>query len=823
MSLLRGALLALALTAAQAGTASAATTTVVPSTEEARTFATTNGGWTSMVDYNGLVCIPGVTCPTGTPSYRSTGGVSGAADGHVRNTFGSLLSVLSTTSLVWTSPTFVAPAGTDAATLAVQIRPQIASLLAIGSVNVQTRIVDVADGTRSFVVASTPLTAAGASFSPLQLTVDPTKIVDGRTYQIQISTSFTNSVSAVTSGYVDLDSVVLTLADLDLPLNLTGSFAANAVSGSVETNGSSTDISVEYGPTAAYGTSTTPVTVTGAGSRPFTVPLAGLTPGATYYYRIVATNADGAIRTTGATFVAAAAPETTAPSITGAANSRTRTVTFSRAGDITAASIEILDAGLSVVGTVLDAGDDGTQPITLPDADGTYTIRVVRTNASALSSTSASITATLDRVAPSLSGLALGVTPSVSALALRTVSFVRPLDAVTVTAQVIVAGGASVGAPVTLAGNGGGVQLGSADGTYRVRLTLTDAAGNGAETTSGALTLDTTAPGGGAPTVAGDGTSRTRTVTFARDADVVGALVEVLAADGTVVVSAPVGSGASVPVTLPDADGAYTVRVTQTDAAGHVTVSATTAIALDRVAPAAGDAPAVTGAPGALTVRFSRAHDAATAAVEVLDAAGAVLFTVAVSVGEEATVALPPAAGDYGIRIVQADAAGNTSRTAVTKVTRTAGVAPTPVPPTRTAPVAPAQLAPNAPVTISVGRQGNTIALPIKCPAGQNCEVSGSLRITAGAFARRARSSAATDVVVSRFSGLKIKADKIKDARLRIPARFVRRAQRAHLRSVHATLRIRTVAGDGSVATTTSRLTLTIPKAKRAVRPKFTG
>lgn len=74
---LRVVLPALAGTAAMASSASAAPT-VVPTPDEARTFATTNGNWTSSVDYGGLVCIPGVTCPTATPSYRPSGGADGA-------------------------------------------------------------------------------------------------------------------------------------------------------------------------------------------------------------------------------------------------------------------------------------------------------------------------------------------------------------------------------------------------------------------------------------------------------------------------------------------------------------------------------------------------------------------------------------------------------------------------------------------------------------------------------------------------------------------------------------------------------------------------
>lgn len=722
---------ALALSAAFASTASSATT-VLPSSAEERDFVTTDGGWTSAVDYGDLVCIPGVTCPTATPSYRSSGGLAGAGDGHLRQTFGTLLGVLGTTTITWTSPTFVAPSGTDTATVTMQIRPQIASLLAIGSVSVQTRIVDDADPSQTFVVATTPLTAASASFGSRQLTVDPAKLVGGRSYRIQIATSHTTSVSAVTSGNVDLDSVALTLSDLSPPLNLAGSFTAGAVRGTVETNGSATDVSVEYGPTAAYGSTTTPVTVTGSGSRSFSIPLTGLTLGTSYHYRVVATNADGTVRTADATFVPAA-PETSAPLVTGADNSRVRTVTFSRAGDVDAAAVEILDGALNVVDTVLDAGDDGTQAITLPDADGTYGVRVVRTNLSGLSSTSSSVSALLDRVAPSVTGVALGVTPALSSVGSRSVAFVRPNDAATVTAQVIDATGAAVGGPVTLAGTGGVVQLGSADGVYRVRLRVTDAAGNSAETLSDALTLD-------------------------------------------------------------------------------------------RVAPAAGPAPTVEGTPDALTVRFARAQDAATAAIEVLDTAGTVLLVVAVPDAGAATLALPAAAGTYGVRAVQADAAGNTSHTAATAVARPAKIAPPQAPPAAP-PTAPARLAPNAPTRLAVGAQGDALALPIRCPEGGTCDVSGTLRTTAKAFSGQVFAARASDVVVARFSGLRINAGTVKNAKLRISARFVRRAQRAGLRTVRATLTIRTVRADGSAATTTSRLTLVVPKAKRrpVTRPRFTG
>ncbi len=108
------------------------------------------------------------------------------------------------------------------------------------------------------------------------------------------------------------------------------------VTGAVDPQGLDTDVVVDYGATTAYGTTTTAVTIPGSatGTQPFTVPLSGLTAGATYHYRVRATNADGTVETTDATFVAPEPPSSAAPSVAGAANSRARTATFARAADV---------------------------------------------------------------------------------------------------------------------------------------------------------------------------------------------------------------------------------------------------------------------------------------------------------------------------------------------------------------------------------------------------------------------------------------------------------------------------------------------------------
>jgi hypothetical protein len=84
---------------------------------------------------------------------------------------------------------------------------------------------------------------------------------------------------------------------------------AAALSGSVNANGSPTSYHFEYGPTAAYG-STTPVASAGAGTGAVAAvaTVGGLSPSTTYHYRLVATNAGGATKGSDQTFTTASPP-----------------------------------------------------------------------------------------------------------------------------------------------------------------------------------------------------------------------------------------------------------------------------------------------------------------------------------------------------------------------------------------------------------------------------------------------------------------------------------------------------------------------------------
>jgi hypothetical protein len=88
------------------------------------------------------------------------------------------------------------------------------------------------------------------------------------------------------------------------------------VTANVNPNLKSTNVSVSYGPTTAYGSTTPPQTFEGNTSGPFSASLTGLTPNTTYHARVTASNGDGTTNSADLTFTTPAIPPVphTAPS-----------------------------------------------------------------------------------------------------------------------------------------------------------------------------------------------------------------------------------------------------------------------------------------------------------------------------------------------------------------------------------------------------------------------------------------------------------------------------------------------------------------------------
>lgn len=503
--------------------AAAATTTSEPQPASARTFDAGAAGWTASVrqDGSGLTCsgllhVPGVTCPVVSNGWQAGGG-----DGFLRSTLSTTVGLLSTTTVDWTSPSFTVAAAPDLASFAFALRGSGGTLLNLGTATVAADLLDNGAGT------SAPLTSAAApplssAFVGAGGSVSPALLQPGRTYAIRIRLTLPTPVGLAVSGAVDLDDVALTLTDLAPPTGLTAAVAADTVGvrvhGSVDPHGLPTTVTVDYGPTSAYG-STTSAVVNGSGAQPWSLALAGLRPSSEYHYRVSASSADGALHSGDGTFTSPAAPaQDGAPMLIGSSGSQQRIAVFDLDASVTAAVVEVLDRDDgTVLGSFPDGDLDGSVTIAMPSRAGIYRVRVRRTRAGgATASPTVEAVWDVDVVPPNVAGTLVIVSPWSSSERGRTVTVLgRPFDAVSAQLRTLDGAGRAVGDGGALGADGSAsVTLPQTVGSYRVEVVFADAAGNSAS----ALSLPTqltapAAPGdpdppGGDPTAPGSGGER---------------------------------------------------------------------------------------------------------------------------------------------------------------------------------------------------------------------------------------------------------------------------------------------------------------------------
>ena len=162
-----------------------------------------------------------------------------------------------------------------------------------------------------------------------------------------------------------------------------------SLTGTVNPNGAETTYYFEYGTSPNYGATTPPVDV-GSGSDPvsITYPLAGLTPGDTYHYRLVATNIDGDSYGQDATFQTNAEPSvTTGPATTLSSTSESLSGTINPNGVETAYYFEYgTSASFGNTSPITDVGggqsvESVTVTITNLTAGATYDYALVASNA----------------------------------------------------------------------------------------------------------------------------------------------------------------------------------------------------------------------------------------------------------------------------------------------------------------------------------------------------------------------------------------------------------------------------------------------------------
>ena len=100
------------------------------------------------------------------------------------------------------------------------------------------------------------------------------------------------------------------------PINAVTSATAD-VSGAVNPNGSSTNVSFDYGTTLTYGSSTvaSPAIITGTNQMPVTAHITGLTPNTLYHFRVRATSSVGTTLSADKTFTTATVTDADATNI----------------------------------------------------------------------------------------------------------------------------------------------------------------------------------------------------------------------------------------------------------------------------------------------------------------------------------------------------------------------------------------------------------------------------------------------------------------------------------------------------------------------------
>jgi hypothetical protein len=136
-------------------------------------------------------------------------------------------------------------------------------------------------------------------------------------------------------GVTDIGADQSVAAPVVSGFSAAGVGATAAVRGAIDTSGSPTTYSVEYGPTTAYGsTSAATALPASAGPQRVAVALAGLTPGTTYDYHVVASGNGGQTDTGDLVFaqerVPVIVPPAGAPRLGGLHFSRTRFAVLSR-------------------------------------------------------------------------------------------------------------------------------------------------------------------------------------------------------------------------------------------------------------------------------------------------------------------------------------------------------------------------------------------------------------------------------------------------------------------------------------------------------------
>ena len=343
---------------------------------------------------------------------------------------------------------------------------------------------------------------------------------------------------------------------------------------------------VDFGTTSAYGSQTTLNT---AMVINHSQPLTALKAGQSYHYRVLSTDANNNLATSGdLTFTTSATADTTPPTVlitapaSGATVSGTVSVTANASDNVAVASVQFRVDG-SNVGSAVTAAPYNYSLNTATLSNASHTLTAVATDTSNNTVTSAGVTVTVNNTVPDTTPPTVSITaPASGATVSGTVSATaNASDNVGVASVQFQLDGANVGSLLTTAPYSYSWNTTTAtNASHTVRAIAKDAAGNTTTSAGVTVTVNNTVPDTTPPTVSitapasGATVSGTVSVTANASDNVRVASVQFQldgANVGSLLTTAPYSYSWN---TTTATNASHTVRAIAKDAAGNTTTSA---------------------------------------------------------------------------------------------------------------------------------------------------------------------------------------------------------------------------------------------------------
>jgi hypothetical protein len=245
---------------------------------------------------------------------------------YLHTAYDSLLGVIGTSAgtATITSPQFTWSQATPSALeLALDRRSSLGALVGLNDgATFAVTLRNVTTST-STPISSEALSSAETIFQDYETAVSPSSLIDGDTYQLVVTESFSTLAGVITDATVDIDNVGLTVTPSPVPAGIGATTLSTptehsvTASSTVDTNGEEATYAVEYGATSSYGSENALQTISaGQESAQVSSTVSGLAPGSTYHARFVVSDAGGTTYGPDVVFTTASASPPTVGSAT---------------------------------------------------------------------------------------------------------------------------------------------------------------------------------------------------------------------------------------------------------------------------------------------------------------------------------------------------------------------------------------------------------------------------------------------------------------------------------------------------------------------------